>query len=143
MAFTSGCAHVTVKKAYDKNADFSSLKTYDWIRPSEDAIINVDNRNYIESAVNSKLRSLGYEMTSVNPDFLVSIHGGIKTELIGYSIGGHPPMYWIEGKTYHTEQEQGTLVLDLVSADTKKLFWRGMAKHVFRSDPSEEIWRNL
>ena len=72
-------------------------------------------------------------MTTVNPDFLIALHGGKQTKLDitdwGYSYGRHGRFRGgpiISGDVY--EYEEGTLILDFVDAQSKELIWRGKAQ---------------
>ncbi len=92
MCFTVSCSTIYgVKYDYDKQADFESLKTYDWMTVPEKADIDSNIVERVKKAVNDELQAKGLMMTSNNPDFLIAEHHGrkdkIKVEEWGYGYG--------------------------------------------------------
>jgi hypothetical protein len=61
---------------YDTNANFASLKTYDWLPIPENANIDSLIIERVKSAVNAELQAKGLMMTSNDPDFLITEHLG-------------------------------------------------------------------
>jgi hypothetical protein len=51
-------------------------------------------------------------------------------------LGGYGGSGWVGPETYATQYTQGTLILDIVDAGTKKLTWRGSAQANLGSNPS-------
>jgi hypothetical protein len=76
---------------YDVNADFSQLKTYQWVKLPATLRIDDFNRSRIREYVDSELRARGYTMTENDPDmFIVMFGGGYKavdmTTLMDYEV---------------------------------------------------------
>ena len=79
MGFVVSCSTIYgVQYDYDKQADFNSLKTYDWMTVPEKADIDSLNVERVKKAVNAELQAKGLMMTSNNPYFLIAEHLKIK-----------------------------------------------------------------
>ncbi len=82
--FTSGCASllkVNVDYEYDPEADFASLKSYDWfpvprINVRYDLLIK-----QIKSEMSNQLKGKGYRKDSEEPDILIALHGGFQMRM--------------------------------------------------------------
>jgi hypothetical protein len=82
-------------------------------------------------------------MDESNPTFLVAIHGGVEDKVnvssYGYYYGYRG--YWGGPHLDVHQYQEGTLVIDLIDAQTKELFWRGWASQVVdqTDDPTRKI----
>ena len=61
---------------YDVNADFSRMKTYQWVSMPATLRIDEFNRVRIREYVNSELGARGLRVTEDNPDMFVVMFGG-------------------------------------------------------------------
>lgn len=61
---------------YDVNADFSRLKTYQWVSMPATLRIDEFNRSRIRDYVNRELQVRGYNLTENNPDIFIVMFGG-------------------------------------------------------------------
>jgi Domain of unknown function (DUF4136) len=131
MGFVVSCSTIYgVQYDYDKQADFKSLKTYDWITVPEKANIDSLNVERVKKVVNAELQAKGLMMTSNNPDFLIAEHmvtkDKIQVEDWGYGYSRHGR--YRRSSSY--QYEEGSLCLDFIDAKSKKMIWRGVAKAV-------------
>jgi len=153
-----GCASMSVSSDYDPKADFSSLKTYDWEGPQPiTGNPRLDNdllHERIRNAVERELTLKGYRKVTVDPDFKVAYNVGLENKLDVTTIPTYDysyPSYYsrvggfgrYEGYRPSTEvnvyqYEEGTLLLDIVNPETKKLIWRGTAKAEVNAGDSPE-----
>ncbi|RJP58986.1 MAG: DUF4136 domain-containing protein [Candidatus Auribacter fodinae] len=151
----SGCAPFTITTNYDTEANFASLKTFDWmpnarITVNDPRVIDHVVESNIRSAVISALAEKGYTMdTSGNPDFYVAYHASLqeKTDTVTYNrYYGYTGRYEYWGpqmeETYTYTYDEGTLILDFIDAKTKQPIWRGSAKADVRFNNSPEQKRN-
>ncbi|UCH85725.1 MAG: DUF4136 domain-containing protein [Candidatus Latescibacterota bacterium] len=135
-----GCSTIKVSTDYDTDADFAQLKSYDWMKVSE------ENAQYemkdalgapIQEAVDKELTSKGMTKVSDNPDVLLVYHTGKETridiERWGYSYG---PRVGMGGELFNYIYDIGTLVVDIVDAEKKQLLWRGAAESVLPDTPT-------
>jgi len=130
MGIMVSCANIYgVQYDYDKEIDFNSLKTYDWMAVPRKASIDSLNVDRVKKAVNAELQAKGLKLTSNSPDFFIAEHLGTKDKIevedwgYGYSRRG-------KYHTTHYQYEEGSLILDFVDPESKKLMWRGVAKAV-------------
>jgi hypothetical protein len=142
-----GCASVSVKTDYDQSVDFSGFKTYNW---DSDHAIRGDTlarepilRKRIKNAVDQVLQSKGFRLEpSGAVDFTVVIHAGVEERMrVNYwgTSGWYDPWWGPYGGhvdvSYYT---QGTLVIDVVDADTRELAWRGLGEGLVREYSDNE-----
>jgi len=139
-----GCSTLTVSTDYDPDFDFSSLKTYHWLEVDDARIkgARIDNpliNRRINAAIDTVLEGKGYLQTNgEHPDFLVTWLGAIDTNLRYDTISNFYGPYWGRGyyggswsgyqRTYATEYEEGTLIIDILTPQDKKLVWRGSGR---------------
>jgi hypothetical protein len=76
---------------YDVNADFSRLKTYQWVSMPATLRIEEFNRVRIREYADSELRSRGLMVTADNPDMFIVMFGGNytavdMTKLMDYDV---------------------------------------------------------
>ena len=131
-----GCSTISVSYDYDTKADFTSLKTFDFMPVPVQSNINTLNVKRFQDAVRNQLESKGYTQTPDNPDFQIAMHLSKKekTQVIdwgyNYTLHGRPftgPNDGTRRIDVH-EYEEGTLILDFVDAQSKELSWKGVAK---------------
>ena len=137
IGFTISCSTIYgVQHDYDKQVDFTNLKTYDWMPIPEKAGIDTLSIQRVKKAVNAELKAKGLMMTSDNPDFLIAEHLGKKDKVqvtdwgYGYGLGDRygGGDYWGPRGVDTYQYEEGSLILDFVDAKSKKMIWRGVAK---------------
>lgn len=162
MILIAGCSTMQISYDYDPKANFTGLKTYDWLKepqkPTGDPRIdgNTILENRIHEAVDSALEARGFTKVPNNPDFLVAYHVSLDrrrsvqtlNSYYGYGPGwgygygaAYRPGYWAGApETYVYEYEEGTLILDIVNPENKELMWRGSAQDEvsFKSTPEKD-----
>jgi hypothetical protein len=160
LFFSAGCASLSVNHDFDPQFDFASVKSYDWMPVPKKAKTDELTLKHIQYSVNNALQGKGLRMSSDNPDVLVAVHGGkerkVDVQEWGYGYANHDYYGGGYGGPYHGrrgpyldsprsdfeyrrgvdryEYDVGTLVIDIVSADSKELIWRGTASGVI--DPN-------
>jgi hypothetical protein len=136
---------------WDKEFDFSKVKTFKWQPPSSPSLAdsNPFMHKFIESAIETELQKAGLTETTGDPDVYVTYHGSVETEVqlrstsFGYSVGSYGMggwgMYGYSMGPQHTttrevQTKKGTLVVDIVDPKEKQLVWRGTASGILISD---------
>lgn len=141
----SGCGSVIrVDADYRQDFDFSPLQSYAWLEPAAppSADIRIDNDLYkdrVVSAVENALAGKGLvKAEDGHPDFLVTWFGAIDKKMRAETINYFYSRYW--GGSYQGfygpwgggfsstqvyEYEVGTLIIDFLTPEQKRLFWRG------------------
>lgn len=137
----AGCTSMDVHFDVDKDADFASYETYDWIPFPETSREHngtqsqvVEHVEFIRSTVAAQLTGKGLRRVTENPDLLVTEHGGSESRIdvtgSGYDYGGNYSGWQGSGIGVYS-YKGGTLVVDLVDARTGRLVWRGSAEGTF------------
>ncbi len=145
----SGCSSTNTTFDYDSHADFSKLQTFAWmpretVNPGGNAqAAQEDNSlftNRLKNAVNNNLEAKGYSINTTDPDFVVVYHTGVQDKVNvtnwGYTYG---PYWGPWGESVDvTQYTEGTLILDLISYETKNIIWRGTAQKALSGEPKPE-----
>ncbi|MCP3867295.1 MAG: DUF4136 domain-containing protein [Gammaproteobacteria bacterium] len=133
---------------YQPDFPFSQLQTYGWLasRNSPSADIRIDNDLVIQrviAAVDHELARKGYRKSKpADADFLVTWSGVVDKKMRvdtynhfhgspwgGYWSSLHRP--WGPGmsSSHATEYETGTLIIDFLTPEAQRLFWRGSGRN--------------
>jgi hypothetical protein len=151
-----GCASMQLAWDYDAQSAFPVLHSYDWlpapeVEPGASPVHNdlLDAR--IRNAVDTQMQKKGFRRDTGSPDFLVAYHVALDerlsvtylNELYGYGPGwGNPRYLRSYGRPGReatvSEYQVGTLVLDVVLAQDRRLIWRGSASAEVYPDLSPE-----
>jgi len=141
---------------WDKDYDFSKVKTFMWQPPSAPSLEdeNPFMHKFIAQSIETELQNVGFTETTENPDVYVTYHGSINTEVsyrsssFGFSVGSYGMGPWggvsgiSAGPTSTTTREvqtkKGTLIVDIVDAKEKQLVWRGTSSGILISDSQEK-----
>jgi len=148
----AGCSSMSVTSDYDPSANFSVLKTYQWVKMqgTGDALEKAPLlMKRVMIAVDKALVAKGYsKVEGESSDFYVAVHAGVKDKVnvtnYGYSYGGwygrgaYGGMGGNIDVNYYTE---GTVFVDIIQkkADAFDLMWRGAGTGVVDppKDPAE------
>jgi hypothetical protein len=134
----TGCATMGIHVDYDTSANFAELKTYQWMPRAKPSVSDprVDNallESRIRTAVDEELAAKGFaKATSGSPDFLVGYHAAVRSRMDVYAMndyyGYRHGWGWGTSDVHVYQYEEGTLALDVVEPETKRLIWRGSAQ---------------
>ena len=140
ILFLGSCTSVRVLSDYDKNANFSTYKSYAFYKTGIDkAQISDLDKKRILRAIETEMSTRGFSK-SESPDILVSIFtkeseqvdvynnywggGGFGWGWNPYFYGGFGPGWGWGGSNVST-RTQGSLYIDLIDAKNKELVWQG------------------
>jgi len=157
IVFLGACSSLTVKSDYDKEADFSKYKTFEYYGWAEDSdkILNRFEKERIEKAFGDEFRKRGLEYVENNGDMVVSLFvvaeqktsttahtnhynmGGYGYGGFGY-YGGYGGMGMGTSTTTYSEQDYtvGTLVVDVFDKAEKKLIWQSVGQKTVDENPN-------
>jgi hypothetical protein len=147
---TTSCGPtLKVSTDYSRDTDFSGYKTYALFR-APDSMASVSRLNYdrIVHAVLAEMTGKGFLETDNQPDLLVNPVAILKNrEWVSansnyYGYGGYfRPYYWGDdyggyaATSYDVEHyKEGSLIIDVVDAKTKKLLWQGIGNSKIDTD---------
>jgi len=121
----------------DPAAPFATYRTYAWVRGTPAP--NPLNEDRLRGAVDARLTARGLSVNTADPDLIVVTHVTTKErkELLVDGFGYGP--WWGGGLSTASVETyiDGTLVLDLYDAHTKKMVWRGVATATASEKPSK------
>jgi len=133
---------------YDRSADFSAYKTYQWIDYQQVAVGDQLLDQDIKRAVDEQLAGKGLRRVESGGDLLVGYQTRISEEkqfdAFGSGLGGWGGPGWgdldnaeIHGRT--STVENGTLTVGLFDPVAKHLVWRGSASKTLdiKKDPNK------
>ncbi|SDM64946.1 DUF4136 domain-containing protein [Kriegella aquimaris] len=133
MVFMASCTSVRVLSDFDKEADFTTYKSYAFYKTGIDkAQISDLDKKRILKAIDAELSSRGF-VKSEDPDILISIFTKEKEQVDiynnywgGYGWGWNP-YYWGPGWGGNnvSTRTEGSLYIDLIDAKNKELVWQG------------------
>ena len=142
----AACSGISVSDDFDTQADFTKLRTYAWhVPPAGTPSVDQLTQQRIVRAVDDALEAKGFRKAdSGTPDFkvhtLASVTQRIQTQPVSIGVG----YAWrygyvaagdgVEISTY----DEGTLVVDVISAATGSLVWRGTARAAVQRDRTPE-----
>lgn len=151
----TSCTTLQVATDFNPEFDFGSLNSYAWLAqkspPGGDVRIhNALVNDRVVAAVDVQLAEKGYRMSDSAPDFYVTWLGAIDRKIRIDAINDFYEPYWngsyrccwpYNVRTYISEYDVGTLIIDILSASDRKLVWRGTAKDYISesSSPEEKI----
>jgi hypothetical protein len=137
---------MSVKSDYQRNYDFSRLRTFAFKtdRVDNDPLVtNTIEANRIQSALNTQLEMNGFSQSLQSPDFIVAFYSRtrVKTQVQSTGFGFDPGFGWGYGIPYRgrwrwgygpdiwtTTYTQGCIMADFIDAKNNELVWRGMAR---------------
>jgi hypothetical protein len=127
----AGCAtNPRVYSFLERGADLSRYHSYTWAPPDRQGTGDprLDNNEIfqekVQSAVDARLASKGFEKTSGSADLLVHYHASVEQRIDLQTSEPYTPCDGCKPFIY----DAGTLVIDLVDARTNRLLWRGWAE---------------
>ena len=155
MVLLSSCSSLVVHSDYDPSRSFLDLKTYAWVpgTPAKTNNPRVDSDTLVQDRIHRKienwLNTHGYaDGDLADVDFLVAYQLVVedKTQIRVINDYYDYPVGWRYGygyggasRAYTYEYKQGTLVIDIVDPETRKLMWRGTGTdEIMASDSPEQ-----
>jgi hypothetical protein len=135
-----GCSSMSVTYDYDKNVTWEKFTSYAWLAPENAPPVNPASNQLsgdllekrIHQAVASEMDQRSIK-TSDDPAFMMKYFLGTEDKVQvtdwGYRYSDY---YWgAGGRQIDVYQfTQGTLVIDIIDAQSKTLVWRGTATDV-------------
>jgi hypothetical protein len=142
----AGCSTLSVVSDYDPAFDFSQLRSYAWLQPGPAATGdprldgNTLLRDRVHAAVDAELAARGLKRledktaADVLVTYTVTLDRRTSVRTINHAYGyapWGPPGYHFPGPyalgtdTYVYEYDEGTLIIDLVTPEERRLIWRG------------------
>jgi len=138
----SSCGSVRVNSDYDKKVDFSTYKTYAFLKAGIDKmdVSDLDKKRIMHS-IEEVMATKGFTKSDT-PDLLVNLFTKEREQLdvnqfnVGWGYGwgwGWNPYLW-GGQTTINRYTEGTLFIDFIDAKKKELIWQGEGEGTLTKD---------
>ncbi len=127
---SAGCSSVSVNHDYDPQVNFSQYRTFSRLPIPAKATTNQLVVRRIKDAMTRQLEAKGILLVSQNANFLIAMHGTTQEKLDIQDWGYSSPRaaYWGQRDISVQQYTEGTLIVDFIDAQSKQMFWRGVAK---------------
>lgn len=124
--FSVGCSSIRVSSDYESATDFSKYKTFAFYKTGIDKapISDIDKRRIMKS-IESELKAKGMQL-SETPDVLVSIFTKARQQVDVYQPHWTPYYYNPYQSAHINKYTEGTLFIDMIDPQGKKLIWQGI-----------------
>jgi len=128
---------------YDRSANFSSYRTYQWAESRGAAAGNQLMDQNIKRAIDAQLVLKGMQRVESGGDLQVVYHAAIDQEK-QFDGWGSGPRFWGTTRVTSSTIEIGKLVVEIHDAARKQVVWRGAAEKTLdiKKDPDKN-YQNL
>lgn len=155
----SGCSSIQVSQDYDATANFSVIKTIQWLSEADQiepkattfAAQNPLIAKRIARAISTELNQKGITFVDKNPTGYVTYHietvskprANQVTTSFGFGSYGRFGGFGFQTSPDNDYYDQGKLVIDLFN-DQKKLIWRGIStRYVEEHTAPDELTKTI
>lgn len=136
LAATAACATMNVSSHVERGVNFNEFATFEWGPPDNLPVGDprLDNNpffnDYLQGAVEKQMAAKGFTRAAAGrpADVLVHYHASVNQRLDVYRADNEAGYCYGDCQPQVVDFEQGTLVIDIVEAKTKKVIWRGWAQ---------------
>ena len=126
----------TVRVKWEKAQDFSKYETYSWLESPTDDVADVTDRIIVDT-LDAHMSIHGIFKDDFEPDLHVVYYGSAEES---FEIGGGYRSSWSDPQAVTIQNHTaGTLVLDVVDADSGQVVWRGIATATIEPDPKKNV----
>ena len=142
------CNTIRVSSDFNKNTDFSKLKTYAFSKNGIDKVkINDIDKKRILRAIDVELYNKGFRKNSIDPDFTINFFTETNQKVnyypssnyygsaVPYGGMGHYAGSWYLNSFKYNE---GVLFIDIVDNKKNELVWQGIGKGYIYNDKPEK-----
>ena len=126
LVLTGGTFAQKVTSDYDNTVDFTQYKTYAWVLGSNVAKDPLWHQRIVGN-IERQLEAKGLKRVDSNPDVYVTYNSDLSEDVSIQGFGTGRP--WLGGNfsAGKVTRIEGTLVVDIQDAQSKRLIWRGIA----------------
>lgn len=139
MGLVASCgSSMVIETQVESDADFSDYKTWNWLPdiepPTDPRVADPMVQQRIRTAIERQFAEQGFEKTTTSPDFYVSYHAALQDHLSQTMVDDrYDNASYAEYATnwehdYTHAWLEGSLVIDILDAESIELVWRGSAQ---------------
>ena len=144
------CDSIRVSSDYNKNVDFSNLKTYAFLKEGIDKVkINDIDKKRILKAIDVELYNKGFRKSSIDPDFIINFSTETNQKVNYYpsnnyygsavpygGMNNYASSWYLNSFKYN----EGVLFIDIVDNKKNELVWQGIGKgYIYTDRPEKKI----
>jgi hypothetical protein len=140
----AACSSIDVSYDYDKDANFTSYKTYGYTQEALALGIGDLNRDRLLRAIDAEMTARGFTKSD-SPDALVDliVKAQERTQATATNTGGYYGRYgWGGGMSTTTinydQYVDGTLFVNFIDKSTEKMVWQGRATKTLDENASPQ-----
>lgn len=141
--------HVTTMSA--PNATFAQLHSFRILTPpprnsgrpmpDDPMLVNSISNQVLNTSVTDAFLARGYSLDPSAPDFTVAYYASarerLNVTLWDYGYPGRWGGWYGPGPVEVMPYTEGTVIIDVINAQTRELLWRGRGQAVTSDDPAE------
>jgi len=144
VVFMTSCSSLQIGYDYDKQADFTKYKTFNFSQDALNLPVDQLNRDRILRAVETEMTAKGFTKTATNPDVLIDLQVKAKqeTEATATNTGGmYGGRYGFAGgygttSINYYQYTVGSLFINMVDMKTERIVWQGRGSKTIDEDAS-------
>jgi len=139
MATTiAACSSIRVTSDYEAGTDFSQYKSFAFYKTGIDKaeISDIDKRRILKD-IETELLAKGM-VKSETPDVLISIFTKAREQVDVRESHWTPYYYNPYQRTLISKHTEGTLFIDIIDSEGKKLIWQGVGSGVLTKSKNPE-----
>jgi len=144
LLIITSCAPIYVNYDYDKQADFTKYKTYNYYSDLETGLSDLDTKRLLY-VMDAKMKTKGFSLSEA-PDFFVNIQSdeysneqrnsvGVGLGGGGRNVGGGISIGLPIGQSKVNRQ----ITIDFIDENGKGLFWQAISESSFNPNASPEM----
>ena len=146
------CDSIRVSSDYNKNVDFSNLKTYAFSKQGIDEVkINDIDKKRILKAIDIELYNKGFRKSSIEPDLTINFFTKTNQKVNYYpsnnyygamDVSPYHGSYHYANSWYLNSYNynEGVLFIDVVDNKKNQLVWQGIGKgYIYSNRPDKKI----
>ena len=149
-AFFLSCDSIRVSSDYNKNVDFSNLKTYAFSKQGIDQVkINDIDKKRILKAIDVELYNKGFRKSSIDPDFSINFFTKTNQKVNYYpsnnyygsmDVSPYLGSYHYANSWYLNSYKynEGILYIDIIDKKKNELVWQGIGKGYIYTDKPDK-----
>ena len=152
------CSTINTRFDYNPEINFSRYQKYSWQVPQEEKSEQSPAENLIDNAIDEALSAKGYQLVPKDQAHFIVGYQMIFQEKkrlrrYGYPHGyhyhrpGYPHhryhRFYRRGSVYTYYYTKGTLILDVVDAQTQEVVWSGEAVRIVNPNKPIELGRKM
>lgn len=136
LGFAACATAVRAGADFDRDVDMTPYQSFAWGEPDDlpTGDPRLDNNPFfvdrLHEAIDREMSARGFRMTEGEADLLIHHHASVRSRVqvfdvdrrAGYDVNEYGP------GTDVYEYEEGTFLVDIADASTKRILWRGWAQ---------------